>query len=277
MIQNESVDELLTVLNESEEHTDLEAKSLRDDKMRSILETVCSFSNEPNLEGGTILAGIAESRKEEGPRFVVEHIDDLDHAQADLATQCKTALVFVREVRAIDNQTYRQMAGCDTLKASQDLRKLRDCGLLRQKGSGVSTYYVPSWEKLADESLVDKGSSLVDNGLSLVDKGSILVDKGSILVDCERHSAALKRLRKRMSYSEISSIICDLCRDKYLTKEQLAKLLNRNEGYLKTILVRMIDDKLLIHKYPEMKNHPGQAYMAAKGEGARGNKAEAEE
>jgi len=68
-----------------------------------------------------------------------------------------------------------------------------------------------------------------------------------------------------MSYDELSSIISDLCREEYLTKEQLAKLLNRNDGYLKTILVRMINDKLLVHKHPEMKNHPGQAYMVAKG------------
>ena len=39
--------ELLEVLNDIDEQDWLEAKSLRDDTSRSILETACSFSNEP--------------------------------------------------------------------------------------------------------------------------------------------------------------------------------------------------------------------------------------
>ena len=54
------------------------------------------------------------------------------------------ALVFLREVGAVDNSTYRQLSGVGTLKASQDLRALRDEGLLEMKGQGRSTYYVPS-------------------------------------------------------------------------------------------------------------------------------------
>ena len=56
------------------------------------------------------------------------------------------ALVFLREVGAVDNSTYLQLSGVGTLKASQDLRALRDEGLLEMKGQGRSTYYVPSDE-----------------------------------------------------------------------------------------------------------------------------------
>jgi len=55
----------------------------------------------------------------------------------------KQALIFVREVGAIDNKTYRQMADCDTLKASSDLRNLKNLNLLKPKGKGKATYYVP--------------------------------------------------------------------------------------------------------------------------------------
>ena len=51
--------ELLDLLNDIDEQDWLEAKSLRDDTSRSILETVCSFSNEPGLGGGVILIGVA--------------------------------------------------------------------------------------------------------------------------------------------------------------------------------------------------------------------------
>ena len=66
----------------------------------------------------------------------------------DLADSQKQALIFVREVGAIDNLTYRQMADCDTLKASSELRTLKDFGLLSQKGKGKSTYYIAG-EKLS--------------------------------------------------------------------------------------------------------------------------------
>ncbi|MGN0878499.1 MAG: hypothetical protein ACI4WT_03460, partial [Oligosphaeraceae bacterium] len=55
----------------------------------------------------------------------------------------KTALIFVRELGAIDNATFRQIGYCDTLKASKALRDLRDMDLLIGKGRGSASYYVP--------------------------------------------------------------------------------------------------------------------------------------
>lgn len=83
-------------------------------------------------------------------RLLLHHfLDDNDQkwlkqfenfAQADSQKQ---ALIFVREVGAIDNTTYRQMADCDTLKASAALRKLKGYELLNSMGKGKATYYVP--------------------------------------------------------------------------------------------------------------------------------------
>ena len=53
------------------------------------------------------------------------------------------ALVFVRELGAIDNAAYRSINHTDTLNASVHLRRLRDLDLLAMKGSGSRTYYVP--------------------------------------------------------------------------------------------------------------------------------------
>ena len=78
------------MLNDVDELDWLKAKSLRDDTSRSILETVCSLSNEPGLGGGVILIGVADSKNADGPRYVVDGVDDPDKAQLDLATQCKS-------------------------------------------------------------------------------------------------------------------------------------------------------------------------------------------
>ena len=64
--------------------------------------------------------------------------------EMNLSDAQKQALIFVREVGAIDNQTYRQMADCDTLKASNELRVLRNNKLLIAKGKARATYYIAS-------------------------------------------------------------------------------------------------------------------------------------
>jgi ATP-dependent DNA helicase RecG len=82
-------------------------------------------------------------------RLLLHHFldeKDLDWLQKfeplNLTDPQKQALIFVREVGAIDNQTYRQMADCDTLKASTDLRMLKSFDLFASKGKGKATYYI---------------------------------------------------------------------------------------------------------------------------------------
>lgn len=96
-IENYTAEELFGVLNDSDESEALEAKAFSQDSTRSILETVCSFSNEPGMGGGVILIGAAENEDINGPRYQVEEIADPDKAQLDLATQC--ASVFNIRIR----------------------------------------------------------------------------------------------------------------------------------------------------------------------------------
>ena len=57
------------------------------------------------------------------------------------------ALVMVREIGAINNAGYRNLNKVDTLSASTALGRLRDAGLLSQRGRGPATWYQPT-EKL---------------------------------------------------------------------------------------------------------------------------------
>ncbi len=52
------------------------------------------------------------------------------------------ALVFARETGAINNAAYRDINRVETLVASGHLRRLRDLGLLEQKGKSVGAFYV---------------------------------------------------------------------------------------------------------------------------------------
>ena len=61
-IEEYSVQELFELLNELDETDSLEAKSLHEDSTRSIMESVCAFSNEPGMGGGVILLGAREAK-----------------------------------------------------------------------------------------------------------------------------------------------------------------------------------------------------------------------
>ena len=87
-IENYSAQELFDKLNDIDETVNVEAKSLSHDSTRSVMETVCSFSNEPALGGGVILLGVAENTNSDGNTYVVEEILDTDKAQLDIASQC---------------------------------------------------------------------------------------------------------------------------------------------------------------------------------------------
>lgn len=83
-----SAQELYKLLCESDESVWIEAKGEADTN-QSLMETVCSFSNEPGLGGGYILYGIGENKSATGKnRFIVEGIEDCDKAQLNISTQC---------------------------------------------------------------------------------------------------------------------------------------------------------------------------------------------
>ena len=65
------------------------------------------------------------------------------YASFDLTNEQKLALVFVREVGAIDNATYRQLDSSIThARARLEIHKLCDLGFIEKKGQGRNAYYI---------------------------------------------------------------------------------------------------------------------------------------
>lgn len=105
MISKKSVKELITELNVSDESESLEAK-LGSDVGKSILETICAFSNEPNLNGGTILVGVAKEEMSLFPLFKAIGVENPDKIITDIASQCSTSFNFPVRV-----DIHREMVG----------------------------------------------------------------------------------------------------------------------------------------------------------------------
>lgn len=79
--------ELYKLLSESDECVWIEAKG-ESDSAQSLMESVCSSSNEPGLGGGYILLGIGEDTKALDNRFWIEGVENPDKAQLDISTRC---------------------------------------------------------------------------------------------------------------------------------------------------------------------------------------------
>lgn len=195
----------------------------------------------------------------------------------------KNALIFVREVGAINNPTYRQFNNCDSLRASTDLRQLRESGLLDSKGRSRATYYLASDFLKLLSSKTTNLSAPADE-LTAPVPGLIAPVPGLIKPVVGRTEpvprltepvpqalpnqfpaelvAALTQIGRRSNDREaLDDAIVKLCAWKPLTLNQLARYLNRNEKHLLYNYVTPLREAgRLAYVYPEMPNHPQQAY-----------------
>ena len=186
----------------------------------------------------------------------------------------KTALIFLREVGAIDNMTYRQLSGASSRDAAKELKQLENLNLIEMKGQGRKAYYIPSDKlKMLYDKSEGKGVSSGPKGVSSGDKGVSSdnskgvssEDKGVSSMDMEMPENIIFRvrsLRQRVPKTELSDLITDLCSIRPLSIEELGEILGRTTKYLRKILPELIKNKRIKYTYPEMVNHPNQKYVA---------------
>ncbi len=184
----------------------------------------------------------------------------------------KQALIFVREVGAIDNTTYRQMADCDTLKASSELRLLRNYNLLKSKGKGKATYYIAgdglSARPLDLKAPAAEISIPPQRGFSTQPPAVSTQPPavGTQPLHTEIPSAILEEIsslrKKEHNFEKVSELILKVCSVKSMTSVEIAQIFNKREDYLRRkYLKKLIAEKKLKYLYPEMINHPEQAYL----------------
>lgn len=183
----------------------------------------------------------------------------------DLNENQKRGLILVKEMGAVDNSTYRQTNNLETLKASAELRDLSKKELLSPKGKGRATYYVPG----------DKLSTPPQNLSTPVHQTIVnqLTDESELLNDLSTPPEISDALKKRISelkkrehnHEKVEDIIIEICDEHYVKAVHVAEILNKGEDYIKRkYLSPMIQQGKLVYLYPDMINHPNQAYRANK-------------
>ena len=181
----------------------------------------------------------------------------------NLTDDQKVALVFLREVGAIDNLTYRQLSGATKRIAFKDIKSLEQLDLIEMKGQGRKTYYVPTAKLkglycLNGETLEANLETLEANLETLEAKRENIADVIPVTLK-ER----IDNFGKRIPRDILFDSIVELCRLRPLSGEELSRILGKSEAYLKNeILPKLIESHRLKFLYPEMINHPDQKYTA---------------
>ena len=196
---------------------------------------------------------------------------------APISDEDSRALIFVREVGAIDNAAYRTINSTDNLNASTHLRRFRDQKILEMKGKGNKTYYVPGKVFLKSLEAFNTSSLTRENGHQPPSNGHQLDENGH-QPDENCHESlvtippALKnRLPKegtKPRQDVIKSLILEILAWKSLGARELAEVLNRREHtrLVRDYLTPMVAQGILSYTIPEMENHPDQKYTVPKQE-----------
>ena len=184
-------------------------------------------------------------------------------------------LIVAREIGAIDNASYRSIIHVDTLTASGHLRRLRDLGLLEQKGQGSATYYVPT------ENLLGEAEETVEFATGAAPSGGVAPSvkakpTGLDPIGCakamglppipEGLTESILSLKAKNPPKVLRDLIYRLCQWQPLQASQLARLLGKNPEYLLTGHLRpMLRAGEVQYLYSENPAHPKQAYRAVTG------------
>ncbi len=212
------------------------------------------------------------------------------YSEYNLLNEQKLALVFVREVGAIDNLTYRQLDTTIThARARLEIHRLCELGFLVKKGQGRNTYYVKTekvvslGEMLPHQGEMFHGEEKINHGKE-EKKGGIYYGEEEIYHGKEEKNGemfhALNRdallaelpeelkkqilvMKKWTPKNEMEQIIISLCSLRPYSIVELELLLQRSRKALKSFLIKaLLESNKLFYWIPEMIRHPQQKYIA---------------
>lgn len=191
------------------------------------------------------------------------------------------ALVYVRETLSIDNAAYRDLNQVDVLNASQHLRRLRDQGVLDQRGKGSATFYVPterflvtlSGGKSEPTSLETSFRPIQVETRAIPDSDTAIPDSGGAIPDSALSAelrAQIAALGTKPRQAPLRQAVLSICRQQTCSALQIATLLGRTKKHLiNEHLSEMVASGNLELVFPDQPNHPQQAYRAASGKGGQ--------
>ncbi len=171
------------------------------------------------------------------------------------------ALVTADLEEWVDNARMRQITSSHPSDITKLLQNLVSQGILMQDGQGRwSRYRLPPESDslpMRTDSL-SMGTDSLPIGTDSLHKTQVSDIELNKLIELARPSKENRRLHP----SEMNAIILQLCEGRWISRRQLADLLNRNAERIRSrFLSPMVEQGLLRLRYPEKPNRVDQAYM----------------
>ncbi len=172
------------------------------------------------------------------------------------------ALVTADLEGTVDNARMRQITGGHAADMTRLLQALVAKSILTQERQGRwARYHLPT---LSGSEYKGRHSIHMANHSIHMDPDSIHMDPDSIHEKLLCVAASARR-QKRLSPQEMERILLELCQGKWLTRNQIAELVDRNpESLRQRFLNPMVAHGLLRLRYPDKPNRTDQAYTVAK-------------
>ena len=204
-------------------------------------------------------------------RLLLHHLLDNEtiqwltsYSDYSLNNEQRLALVFVREVGAIDNITYRQLnSDINNQRASSDLHDLCTKGLLEQKGQSRNTYYIAGEKFVNSRANGENHNAAGENNRD--DRENNRANGENSRAIPENLLEKCKKLKKWESSKKMKSLVIELCEIMPLSISEIAEIINRKPESVRYLYINpLIESGKLFHTIPEMLNHPDQKYTTAK-------------
>jgi ATP-dependent DNA helicase RecG len=234
-------------------------------------------------------------------RLLFHHLlgkDDIEwlslFAKYELNNEQKLSLVFIRELGAIDNITYRQLnSDITSRKATFDLHRMCQEGLFELRGQRRNAYYVAGQEFVRLNSIGDDLNSRGDGENGRVDGEMCRADGEMCRADGEMCRAdeeisradgeisrangeisrvfpetiidRIRGIKKWAPAYEMEKLILEMCEIEPLSLNELSELLSRKPTSIRYQYINpLLKQGKLFYTIPEMLNHPNQKYTTKK-------------
>lgn len=177
------------------------------------------------------------------------------------------ALVTADLEREVTNLRLREMSEEHPANITKSLQKLCVKGFLLKDGQGRwSSYRLPEPKKSVTSHLRDSSHKADSSHKESDDWSHKLEEMPEEELTKLRVIAAPAFHSSRLPTNETRQIILGLCDRRFLTAADFGQLMSRNpRGLRDRFLTPMVEEGLLVRKYPNDPNRPDQAYTRKKG------------
>ena len=173
-----------------------------------------------------------------------------------LSSQIQTVLALALTEGYVTNERLRYVLRLHKSDITSLLQQMCKEGWLLSDGYGRGTKYHLVNRAVSDNEVCKNGN--VDSLETNVDSSKIIIEESNL---SEEARSLLKR--KRLSQSEMETLICEIASD-WRTIQDLVLILGKDKSYLRNhVLPSLISRGVLEREYASIPNHPNQRYRRA--------------